>query len=149
MGLPSGVSSGLENRRRKSRKAVLSLTGVAVFFIAIACFVVLFAGGVLDLLPASGPSSGGYDVDTAVQDLLDAISAEPERVDLYLELADLYMSSDMKDCEAAVEILEKCTTVNPESPDPYLKLGTAQMMLGHNTAALRALEEYERLSASA
>jgi len=56
------------------------------------------------------------------------------------------LSSGGDDPADTVQRLVAAIAAEPERADLYLELGTAEMTLGHNKAALRALKEYERLT---
>ncbi|MBN1628792.1 MAG: hypothetical protein JW990_03415 [Thermoleophilia bacterium] len=59
------------------------------------------------------------------------------------------LDGGVDDAVDTVQRLAAAIAAEPERADLYLGLGTAEMMLGHNKAALRALKEYERLNMSA
>jgi hypothetical protein len=147
MSLLPGTDRNFEGWSRRDRRVTKARTGAVALVLVCACMIVLLAGTVAFLGVAYSPSGGKDDPAASIQRLQSAIADEPNRADLYLELADLYMSADQKDLAAANRILADCVAVNPGDPAVYLRLGAVQMMLGHNKAALRTLEEYQRLTA--
>jgi cytochrome c-type biogenesis protein CcmH/NrfG len=71
-----------------------------------------------------------------------ALEADPSQKELYLRLANIYMSGDVSNYAAAVEVLNKATQVDASNPDVFLKLGTAQNSLGNTEAALLAWQKF-------
>jgi cytochrome c-type biogenesis protein CcmH/NrfG len=149
MSLPFGADRGLWEQSRRGGRKISRLVIAATLILVCVCAIVF----VLGIAAASNAQHEfGDDKDNptaAVKSLKSAIVADPGHVDFYLQLADLYMSSELNDFEAAVVILNRSIVADPDNPAAYLKLGTAEMMLGHSKSALRALEEYKRLSTSA
>lgn len=78
--------------------------------------------------------------------LENVISIDPSQKDVYIRLANLYMSTDLADYQSAVTVLNKATSVDTNNPDVYLKLGSAQNYLGHTEAAILAWQKYLELA---
>jgi cytochrome c-type biogenesis protein CcmH/NrfG len=74
------------------------------------------------------------------------LQVDPTRKEVYLRLANLYLSSEVADYSKAVQVLNKATTVDPENPDVFLKLGIAQRNLGNTSEALLAWQRYLSLA---
>jgi tetratricopeptide (TPR) repeat protein len=72
------------------------------------------------------------------------IEADPTQ-DVYVRLANLYMSDSVQDYEAAVQVLNKAATVDAANPEVFLKLGSANNLLGRTSAAILAWEKYIQL----
>jgi cytochrome c-type biogenesis protein CcmH/NrfG len=62
-----------------------------------------------------------------------------------MQLASLYLNNDVLDYESARTALIKLTSLDPENPDVYLMLGTAQSELGETNAAILAWQKYLQL----
>lgn len=75
-----------------------------------------------------------------------ALEADPAQKEVYLRLANIYMSADVGNNEAAVAVLNKATQVDAGNPDVFLKLGTAQNSLGNTEAALLAWQKFLELA---
>jgi cytochrome c-type biogenesis protein CcmH/NrfG len=73
------------------------------------------------------------------------IVADPTQKDVYLRLANIYMNNEVLDYGSAKTVLIKLTSVDPENPDVYLKLGIAQRELGETEAAILAWQKYLQL----
>ncbi len=80
--------------------------------------------------------------------LENVIALDPSQKDVYIRLANLYMSSDLSDYQSAATVLNKATSVDPNNPDVYLKLGSAQNYLGNTEAAILAWQKYLELAPS-
>lgn len=78
--------------------------------------------------------------------LENVIAIDPSQKDVYIRLANLYMSADLSDYQSAATVLNKATSVDPSNPDVYLKLGSAQNYLGNTEAALLAWQKYLELA---
>ena len=52
------------------------------------------------------------------------MTADPAQKDVYLRLANIYMSADVTATMKRRAVLNKATSVDPDNPDVYLKLGT-------------------------
>jgi cytochrome c-type biogenesis protein CcmH/NrfG len=78
--------------------------------------------------------------------LENAIALDPSQKEVYVRLANLYMSSEMSDYQSAVTVLNKATSVDANNPDIFLKLGSAQNYLGHTEAAILAWQKYLELA---
>jgi len=74
------------------------------------------------------------------------IAADPTQKDVYIRLANLYMSQDVVNYAAAAAVLNKAVSVDPANPDLFLKLGIAQNKLGNTGAALLAWQRYLALA---
>lgn len=74
------------------------------------------------------------------------IAADPSQKEVYLRLANIYMSADVADYTSAVRVLNQATSADPDNPDVYLKLGVAQRNLGNTGAALLAWQRYLALA---
>ena len=92
-----------------------------------------------------GKGEGTDYLRKAAAFLENAIDVDPSLKDVYLRLANLYLSNDLQAYEQAVKVLNKATTVDPENPQVYLKLGSAQRALGNNEAAILAWQKYLQL----
>ena len=75
-----------------------------------------------------------------------ALEADPAQKEVYLRLANIYMSADVGNYAAAVAVLNKATQVDASNPDVFLKLGTAQNSLGNTEAALLAWQKFLELA---
>ncbi|MBN1320790.1 MAG: hypothetical protein JXA87_08115 [Thermoleophilia bacterium] len=83
----------------------------------------------------------------AAADLMEsAIQADPGLKEVYLRLANLYLSKEYNNAQAAVTVLNKATSVDSANPDLFLKLGIAQNSLGNTAAAVMAWEKYLELA---
>jgi len=74
------------------------------------------------------------------------LEVDPNQKEVYIRLANIYMSADVAQYQAAVTVLNKATSVDPSNPEVYLKLGTAQNSLGKNEEALLAWQKYLQLA---
>jgi cytochrome c-type biogenesis protein CcmH/NrfG len=74
------------------------------------------------------------------------IAADPSQKAVYIRLADLYMSNDLSNYAAAVAVLNKAISVDPQNPALFLKLGIAQNKLGNTGGALLAWQKYLALA---
>ncbi len=74
------------------------------------------------------------------------LAVDPKRSEVYLGLANLYLSDDVADYAKAVEVLNKATQVDPENPELFLKLGVVQRDRGNISAALLAWQRYLTLA---
>lgn len=86
------------------------------------------------------------NVQAAAMYLENVIVLDPQQKDVYIRLANLYMSSDLSDYRSAVTVLNKATSVDANNPDVFLKLGTAQNNLGNTEAAILAWQKYLQLA---
>lgn len=82
----------------------------------------------------------------AIPYLEQVIVIDPAQKDVYMRLANLYMNNDVLDYQGATTVLIKLTSVDPENPDVYLKLGIAQRELGQIEAAILAWQKYLQLA---
>ncbi len=74
------------------------------------------------------------------------IAADPSQKAVYIRLADIYMSNNLSNYAAAVAVLNKAISVDPQNPDLFLKLGIAQNKLGNTSGALLAWQRYLALA---
>jgi cytochrome c-type biogenesis protein CcmH/NrfG len=81
----------------------------------------------------------------AVVYLENVIAVDPTQKDVYLRLANLYLSADLSDYQSAVTVLNKAVSVDPNNAEVYLKLGSAQSYLGNKEAAVLAWQKYLEL----
>jgi cytochrome c-type biogenesis protein CcmH/NrfG len=84
--------------------------------------------------------------DLATPYLERVIAADPSQKEIYLRLANIYLSNDIGDFASAVRVLNQATSVDPDNPDVFLKLGIAQRNLGNTGAALLAWQRYLALA---
>ena len=105
----------------RKRRLVRPVDGAVVMLLACICLIAILVGTAI----AGGTRSG--------------VSASAPTAGV------LCMSAEPSDMEAAIAVLEKAVAADPENAEAYLKLGTAQMVLGHSKTASAALEEYRRL----
>jgi cytochrome c-type biogenesis protein CcmH/NrfG len=82
----------------------------------------------------------------AIPYLEKVIVADPNQKDVYMRLANLYMNKDVLDYQGATTVLIKLTSLDPENPDVYLKLGISQRELGQTEAAILAWQKYLQLA---
>jgi cytochrome c-type biogenesis protein CcmH/NrfG len=73
------------------------------------------------------------------------IVIDPSQKDIYLRLANIYLNNDVLDYDKAKTVLIKLTSLDPNNPDVYLKLGIAQRELGETEAAILAWQRYLQL----
>jgi cytochrome c-type biogenesis protein CcmH/NrfG len=92
-----------------------------------------------------GQGSGTQYLLTSAKYLEQIITIDPTQKELYMRLANIYLSQDVKDYTSAVAILNKAVTVDPQNADVYLKLGIAQQGLGNKSAAVMAWQKYLEL----
>lgn len=93
----------------------------------------------------AGEGEGNEHLVTAAAFLEYAIDVDPSLTDVYIRLANIYMSEDIDNSEAAVKVLNKATSADPDNADVYLKLGIAQQNLGNKQAAILAWQKYLEL----
>jgi tetratricopeptide (TPR) repeat protein len=97
---------------------------------------------------AAGEGQGNPEYLQNAAGLLEkAITVDPSLKDVYLRLADLYITTvgTTAALQQAVVTLNKAVEVDPNNPDVYLKLGTAQRSLGNIQAAALAWQKYLQL----
>lgn len=85
------------------------------------------------------------DLESAAALMESAIEVDPTLKDVYIRLANLYLSQEYNNSAAAVAVLNKAASVDPTNPDVFLKLGIAQNSLGNTAAAVMAWEKYLEL----
>ncbi len=73
------------------------------------------------------------------------IVVDPSQKDVYMRLANIYLNNEVLDYQSAKTVLIKLTSVDPDNPDVYLKLGIAQRELGETEAAILAWQKYLQL----
>lgn len=95
----------------------------------------------------AGKGEGTEYLNYASAFLRNAIDVDPSLKDVYLRVADIYISGIASTAayQAAVEVLNKATTVDAENPEVYLKLGIAQQNLNNKEAAVLAWQKYLQL----
>jgi len=86
------------------------------------------------------------DLKTAATYLEQVIAIDPSQKDVYLILANIYMSQNVADYSAAATVLNKAISLDPNNADLFLKLGIAQNSLGNSSAALMAWQKYLSLA---
>jgi cytochrome c-type biogenesis protein CcmH/NrfG len=84
--------------------------------------------------------------DLATPYLERVIAADPSQKEIYLRLANIYLNNDIGDFASAARVLNQATSVDPDNPDVFLKLGIAQRNLGNTGAALLAWQRYLALA---
>lgn len=84
-------------------------------------------------------------LESAADLMESAIQVDPGLKDVYIRLANLYLSQEYNNSQAAVTVLNKASSVDPANPDVFLKLGIAQNNLGNAAAAVMAWEKYLEL----
>ena len=99
-----------------------------------------------DLFQAGKGDGTEYAEDAAAY-LRMAIDVDPTLKDVYLRVANIYMNDvgTTAAYQAAVEVLNKATSVDPDNPDLYVKLGVAQKQLGNKSGAVMAWQKYLQL----
>lgn len=92
----------------------------------------------------AGKGEGTQYLEYAAAFLRNAIDVDPSLKDVYLRVTNIYMLGigTTPAYEAAVEVLNKATTVDPDNPDIFLKLGIAQQQLGNKEGAVLAWQKY-------
>lgn len=85
------------------------------------------------------------DLESAAALMESAIKVDPSLKDVYMRLANLYLSQEYNNSTAAVAVLNKAASVDSSNPDVFLKLGIAQNSLGNAAAAVMAWEKYLEL----
>jgi len=98
------------------------------------------------MLGIAGIYQEANNLKAATVYLENVIALDPSQKDIYIRLANLYMSADLSDFQSAATVLNKATSVDPSNPDVYLKLGSAQNSLGNTEAALLAWQKYLELA---
>jgi predicted Zn-dependent protease len=95
---------------------------------------------------SAGQGKGNEYLLKAAAFMENAIDVDPSLKDVYIRLANLYLSKDVAENQAAVTVLNKAASVDPTNPDVFLKLGIAQNGLGNTTAAVLAWQKYLELA---
>jgi tetratricopeptide (TPR) repeat protein len=93
----------------------------------------------------AGEGEGTQYLKTAAAFLENAIDVDPTLKDVYIRLANMYMSQDLNAYAAAVTVLNKAASADPNNPDVFLKLGIAQQNSGNKEAAVLAWQKYLEL----
>jgi len=73
------------------------------------------------------------------------LAVDPSQKTVYMDLAAIYLRSEVNDYKAAATVLNKATSVDPDNPEVYLALGIAQRGLGNTEAAVLAWQKYLQL----
>jgi cytochrome c-type biogenesis protein CcmH/NrfG len=106
----------------------------------------LAAATIYQSMYQSGQSNGIDALRNAAALLENAIAVDPTLKDVYIRLANMYMSDDLRAYEPAVAVLNKAASADPTNPEVFLKLGTAQRNLGNKEAAVLAWQKYLELA---
>ncbi|NLV71332.1 MAG: tetratricopeptide repeat protein [Actinobacteria bacterium] len=93
----------------------------------------------------AGEGEGTEHLVRAAAFMENAIDVDPTLKDVYLRLANLYMSQEFNNNQAAIAVLNKAASVDPANPEVFLKLGIAQQSLGDKSAAVLAWQKYLEL----
>jgi len=93
-----------------------------------------------------GEGKGNEYLLKAAAFLENAIDVDPTVKDVYLRLANIYLSKDVQAYESAVKVLNKAASADPTNPQVFLKLGAAQQALGNKEAAILAWQKYLQLA---
>jgi len=93
----------------------------------------------------AGKGEGTEYLRNAAAFLENAIDVDPTLKDVYIRLADMYMSDDFRANDAAITVLNKAASADPTNPDVFLKLGIAQQNAGNKAAAVLAWQKYLQL----
>ena len=93
----------------------------------------------------AGEGQGTEYLRTAAAFLENAIDVDPTLKDVYIRVANMYLSDDLTAYEAAVTVLNKAASADPTNPDVFLKLGIAQQRVGNREAAVLAWQKYLEL----
>lgn len=95
----------------------------------------------------AGEGEGTKYLENAAAFLRNAIDVDPSLKDVYLRVADIYMTGvgSTPAYQAAAEVLNKATTVDAQNPQIYLKLGIAHQKLNNKEAAVLAWQKYLEL----
>jgi len=93
----------------------------------------------------AGKGEGTEYLEKAAAFLENAIDVDPSLKDVYIRLANMYLSEDLNATGAAVKVLNKAASADPTNPDVFLKLGIAQQSLGNKEAAVLAWQKYLEL----
>lgn len=76
---------------------------------------------------------------------LERAAAVRESTELYRRLAVFYLNPDSRNDQAAVRVLNKATSLDPNDAQSFLQLGAAQRNLGNTSAAILAWNRYLEL----
>ncbi len=106
----------------------------------------LAAATLFEDLYQAGQGDGTEYLRNAAALLENAIAVDPSLKEVYLRVANLYMSDDLSAYQAAVTVLNKAASADPNNADVFLKLGTAQKNLGNKEAAVLAWQKYLELA---
>jgi tetratricopeptide (TPR) repeat protein len=106
----------------------------------------LAAATLFEDLYQAGQGDGTEYLKNAAALLENAIAVDPSLKEVYLRVANLYMSDDLSAYQAAVTVLNKAASADPNNADVFLKLGTAQKNLGNKEAAVLAWQKYLELA---
>jgi len=94
----------------------------------------------------AGKGDGTEYLKTAAAFLENEIDVDPTLKDVYIRLANMYLSKDLNANEAAVTVLNKAASADPTNPEVFLKLGIAQQNAGNKAAAVLAWQKYLELA---
>jgi cytochrome c-type biogenesis protein CcmH/NrfG len=106
----------------------------------------LGVANLFDDLYQQGQGTGSQYLLTSAKYLEQVIVADPSQKDVYMRLANIYLSKDVNDPAKAIAVLNKAVSVDPQNPDVYLKLGIAQQNLNNKSAAVLAWQKYLELA---
>ncbi len=81
----------------------------------------------------------------AAEYLEKAAVAAPDNIDIWMRLADIYMSSDGRDYAAAVRVLNQATLLDSNNAQAFLQLGAAERGAGNVSAAILSWNRYLQL----
>ncbi|MHB8867521.1 MAG: tetratricopeptide repeat protein [Thermoleophilia bacterium] len=81
----------------------------------------------------------------AAEYLETAAVAAPDNADIWLRLANIYMSPDSRDYTQAVRVLNQATSLDPNNAQGFLQLGAAERGAGNVNAAILAWNRYLQL----
>jgi cytochrome c-type biogenesis protein CcmH/NrfG len=85
----------------------------------------------------------------AAEYLEKAAVAAPEDEDIYVRLGVIYLSPDSRDYVAAARVLNVATSLDPNDPQLFLSLGSAERGAGNIAAAILAWNRYLQLAPDA
>jgi len=74
------------------------------------------------------------------------VDLDPERLDVLMQLAAIYLHPDSRNYQAAVSALNRATSVDPQNAEAFLQLGVAERGVGNVQGATMAWNRYLDLS---
>lgn len=92
-----------------------------------------------------GQGNGNEYLLKAAAFLENAIDVDPGLKEVYLRLANLYLSENVQAYDAAIKVLNKAASADPTNPQVFLKLGAAQQAVGNKEATILAWQKYLQL----